>query len=82
MIRHRIHRRAANRAQINVSDDIEVRYWTKHFGVDDATLKLAVYAAGIEPKDVRHFLDTGVVRRPADKANTDGKQPDSGIVRC
>jgi hypothetical protein len=49
-------RGAQDRARINVSEEHEVKYWTATLGVDEATLKRAVEAAGPTVAAMREHL--------------------------
>ena len=43
-------------SKINVHEDYEVRYWTKHFGVSEDKLKDAVQKVGISADAVKKAL--------------------------
>jgi hypothetical protein len=45
-----------DRERINVNEDYELRYWTKHFGVSADDLRAAVKAVGVMAKDVEAHL--------------------------
>jgi hypothetical protein len=45
-----------DRTRVNTSEDWEVKYWTKEFGVTEAELKAAVKAVGPMVVDVRKKL--------------------------
>ncbi|WAI82523.1 MULTISPECIES: DUF3606 domain-containing protein [Achromobacter] len=45
-----------DRARINVTEDHELRYWTKELGVSEERLKEAVKAAGVSVESVREHL--------------------------
>lgn len=45
-----------DRARINVSEDHELRYWTKELGVSEERLKEAVKAVGVSVESVREHL--------------------------
>ena len=45
-----------DRARINLSEDYEVRYWMKKFGVSRAELEQAVAKAGQSAAAVAHAL--------------------------
>lgn len=45
-----------DRARINLSEDYEVRYWMKKFGVSRAELERAVAKAGQSAAAVAHAL--------------------------
>jgi hypothetical protein len=45
-----------DRNRINTSEDWELRYWTKEFGVTEDQLKAAVKAVGPVADDVRRHL--------------------------
>ena len=49
-------RGAQDRSRIDVSQDHELRYWTKELGVDEETLKAAVRKVGPMVNDVRGAL--------------------------
>jgi hypothetical protein len=42
--------------RVNLSDDAEVKYWTKRLGVSKTALSEAVREAGFFPADVAHHL--------------------------
>jgi hypothetical protein len=46
----------ADRSRVNVNEDYELEYWSKHFGVSRETLKSAVKKAGPMVKDVQREL--------------------------
>lgn len=46
----------ADALRINVTEDHELRYWTKALNVSEAELRAAVGAAGVMAKDVRAHL--------------------------
>lgn len=45
-----------DRARVNTSEDWELKYWTKEFGVTEEQLKAAVKAVGPMVVDVRKKL--------------------------
>jgi hypothetical protein len=45
-----------DRARVNTSEDWELKYWTKEFGVTEQQLKDAVKAVGPMVEDVRKKL--------------------------
>ncbi|MBI6620360.1 DUF3606 domain-containing protein [Pseudomonas corrugata] len=45
-----------DRSRINTSEEWELRYWTKEFGVTEDELKAAVQAVGAGADDVRKKL--------------------------
>ncbi|MFL6607889.1 MAG: DUF3606 domain-containing protein [Pseudomonas sp.] len=45
-----------DRSRINTSEEWELRYWTKEFGVTEDELKAAVAAVGAGAEDVRRQL--------------------------
>ncbi|WP_080942501.1 MULTISPECIES: DUF3606 domain-containing protein [Pseudomonas] len=45
-----------DRSRINTSEEWELRYWTKEFGVTEDELKAAVQAVGAGAEDVRKKL--------------------------
>lgn len=45
-----------DRTRINLSEDYEVRYWTKKFGVTKEQLEAAVKTAGSSAGAVAHIL--------------------------
>lgn len=45
-----------DRSRISLSQDHEVRYWTRELGISTAELWNAVAMAGSSPDDVRKFL--------------------------
>ncbi len=45
-----------DRTRINLSEDFEVRYWTKKFGVTKEQLEAAVKTAGSSAGAVAHIL--------------------------
>ncbi|QXI51745.1 DUF3606 domain-containing protein [Pseudomonas alvandae] len=45
-----------DRSRINTSEEWELRYWTKEFGVTEEELKAAVKAVGAGAEDVRRQL--------------------------
>ncbi len=45
-----------DRAEINVTEDHEVQYWTDALGISEETLRIAVAAAGTSAQDVRDHL--------------------------
>lgn len=45
-----------DRSRINTSEEWELRYWTKEFGVTEDELKAAVQAVGAGAEDVRRQL--------------------------
>nr|WP_091840007.1 DUF3606 domain-containing protein [Bosea lupini] len=49
-------RRPQDRRRINMSEDYEVRYWTKQFGVTKDELARAVTKAGPRSAAVAHAL--------------------------
>ena len=49
-------RSAQDRERINMSEDYEVRYWTKKFDVDEARLRKAVDKVGDRAKAVAQEL--------------------------
>lgn len=46
----------ADRSRISLSEDWEVRYWTKEFGVSEDELRRAVQSAGNSASAVREAL--------------------------
>jgi len=44
-------------ARIGLSEDDEVRYWSKEFGVSELELQAAVEKVGPMAEDVRRFLN-------------------------
>jgi hypothetical protein len=49
-------RGAADRTRINISEDYEVRYWSKEFGCTESALREAVAAVGPSASAVRACL--------------------------
>jgi hypothetical protein len=47
----------ADAARINLNEEHEIRYWTKHLGVSEAQLRQAVAEVGVMAADVRKWLD-------------------------
>ncbi len=45
-----------DRARINVTEDHELRYWTKELGVSEERLKAAVKTVGVSVESVREHL--------------------------
>ena len=45
-----------DRSRISLTEDYEVRYWTKKFGVSAERLKQAVKAVGNSPANVEAWL--------------------------
>lgn len=45
-----------DRSRVNTSEEWELRYWTKEFGVTEDELKAAVQAVGAGAEDVRKKL--------------------------
>lgn len=43
-------------SRISLTQDDEIRYWTRELGVSDAELRTAVAIAGSSVDDVRKFL--------------------------
>jgi len=48
---------AADRSRISLSEDYEIRDWTKSLGVSEAELREAVDAVGNTPDAVRAYLN-------------------------
>mgnify|MGYP001545502124 CR=1 FL=1 len=48
-----------DRDRISLSEDYEVRYWSKRFGVTAEGLKNAVNHVGNNPKNVEDYLKAG-----------------------
>jgi len=46
----------SDRDRINIHEDYEIAYWTKHFGVSKDKLIEAVKAVGVMAKDVKAYL--------------------------
>jgi Protein of unknown function (DUF3606) len=51
-------KKAQDRDRINTSEDYEVRYWSKKFGVSPKELKAAVKKVGSTYDCVDHIVDT------------------------
>lgn len=49
-------RRPQDARKINVNEKYEVNWWCAHFGVNEATLRAAVKAVGVEAKNVAKHL--------------------------
>lgn len=49
----------ADASRINLSEDYEVRYWTRALGVSEEVLSEAVAAAGDNAEKVRAYLGSG-----------------------
>jgi hypothetical protein len=47
---------SADRSRVNISEESELKYWTKEFGVSAAELRAAVKAVGTSVEDVRARL--------------------------
>jgi hypothetical protein len=47
-----------DRSRVNLSEDYEVQYWTKKFGVSEQQLRNAVYKAGSSADAVEKALKT------------------------
>ena len=60
MANDRITRVRPDRSRINMSEDDEVRYWTKHLGVSREELERAVNKVGNTAAAVRKELDIPV----------------------
>jgi hypothetical protein len=58
MADNRKQRHGQDRSRINLSEDYEVRYWTKELGVDEETLRTAVEQFGNNVQKVREALST------------------------
>ena len=48
-----------DRSKINMQEEYEVRYWTKHLGIDQAELRRLVAKVGNSAAAVRKELTTG-----------------------
>ena len=46
----------ADRARVNVHEEWERRWWSEHYGVNEARLKEAVEKAGVMSEDVKKYL--------------------------
>jgi hypothetical protein len=56
MAQDKANARKQDAARINTSQDQEVRYWAKKFGVTPARLRAAVTAVGSNARDVERHL--------------------------
>jgi hypothetical protein len=64
MLDDKLNRVRPDRSKINMSEDYEVRYWTKHLNVSREVLQCAVDKVGNSAAAVRKELGNG--RRSAD----------------
>ena len=49
-------RAAQDRSRININESHEVNYWTRHLGVNETELRLAVASVGVAVEEVRLHL--------------------------
>jgi hypothetical protein len=57
MVDDKTNRGPADRLRINVSEEYEVRYWTKELGVSEQCLRELVSKHGVMATDVRRALN-------------------------